>query len=343
MDNKLADLIPQYGKLNGIYKAIAEGKRLSFENLKFIADFHKLYGNSEETERAIIDLMCGLEKDDTRFSKLLDRLREEIGNNLSLYEANKEAFDGIDTYNIVREHVEACNQDIELQEEITREKYRQLMEAEGSLESMAYREHTDQELELAVNRREHSSQIYQREKAKLDKLYEKRKLTEKDAIPYMEKRFDSIRDTGNGIISIINNYALKEAQGNAAETKKEKKTIYFNNETVYAVYDSCVGHEFEKITRKDFFANLNLLPCDNELRIRQKQKIRVYYIIYSLKELVHRELREQWMGGFLKKLGLNPNTCNSKYKDAVKEPLGPGRYDFKRRVSTFINRAQRSN
>lgn len=70
--------------------------------------------------------------------------------------------------------------------QITNEYYRELMEANGSLEAVGFREHDRQEEELLEKRYERCKQEYDREKAKLDELYAKKKQARQEALQYLK-------------------------------------------------------------------------------------------------------------------------------------------------------------
>ena len=87
-------MIPRYGKLNKTYTEITSGDGLSFEKQKFIHDFYKEYEDTQTFEKALISLM--LETEGTHFSILLNSLKREIENNISMYNTCKEFFDRLD-------------------------------------------------------------------------------------------------------------------------------------------------------------------------------------------------------------------------------------------------------
>lgn len=145
MEERITSMIPRYGKLNKTYTEITSGDGLSFEKQKFIHDFYKEYEDTQTFEKAIISLM--LETEGTHFSILLNSLKREIENNISMYNTCKEFFDRLDIEHICRQHERCHDRDIERQMQITNEYYRELMEANGSLEAVGFREHDRQEEE----------------------------------------------------------------------------------------------------------------------------------------------------------------------------------------------------
>lgn len=49
-----------------------------------------------------------------------------------------------------------------------------------------------------------------------------------------------------------------------------------------AVYEKCNGEQFEAISELDFYASMNLQPCEGKLIIRPREKRLVYAILFSL-------------------------------------------------------------
>ena len=141
-------MIPRYGKLNKIYTGIMSGDSFSFEKQQFISDFYREYRDTQTFETALISLM--LEMDAAHFSILLNSLKREIESNISTYNACREFFDRLDTEYVCRRHESRFDWDIDRQMKVTNGYYRELMEANGSLEAVGFREH-DRQVEKPLN------------------------------------------------------------------------------------------------------------------------------------------------------------------------------------------------
>lgn len=186
MEERITSMIPRYGKLNKTYTEITSGDGLSFEKQKFIHDFYKEYEDTQTFEKALISLM--LETEGTHFSILLNSLKREIENNISMYNTCKEFFDRLDIEHICRQHERCHDRDIERQMQITNEYYRELMEANGSLEAVGFREHDRQEEERLEKKYGQCKREYDREKAKLDELYAQKEQARREAMQYLKNR-----------------------------------------------------------------------------------------------------------------------------------------------------------
>lgn len=140
MEERITSMIPRYGKLNKIYTEIMSGGSFSFEKQQFISDFYREYGDTQPFETALISLM--LEMDAAHFSILLNSLKREIESNISTYNTCKEFFDRLDTGYVCRQHESRFDWGIDRQMKVTNGYYRELMEANGSLEAVGFRNTT---------------------------------------------------------------------------------------------------------------------------------------------------------------------------------------------------------
>lgn len=236
MEERITSMIPRYGKLNKTYTEITSGDGLSFEKQKFIHDFYKEYEDTQTFEKALISLM--LETEGTHFSILLNSLKREIENNISMYNTCKEFFDRLDIEHICRQHERCHDRDIERQMQITNEYYRELMEANGSLEAVGFREHDRQEEELLEKRYERCKQEYDREKAKLDELYAKKKQARQEALQYLKNHCGDIYRLDGSLLAILDKYMTgqkkkgeEEKESSASDTISKKKPGLFPHET----------------------------------------------------------------------------------------------------------------
>ena len=182
--NEITSMIPQYGELNRIYTDILSGKGFSFEKQKFISDFYRQHEDTQAFETSLIGMV--FETDAEHRSLLLNSLKREIESNISIYNANQPRLDNIDTWLISRDHADRFDWSIDNQMKTTREYNKELIEANGSLEAMVYRAHDRQEEELLNRRYDRCKREYEKEKAKLDELYDKKKQATKEALSFQE-------------------------------------------------------------------------------------------------------------------------------------------------------------
>ena len=67
---------------------------------------------------------------------------------------------------------------------------------------------------------------------------------------------------------------------NQRETTEEQQE-YFSMKLLSLIHEVCEGEQFEEISAPDFYANMNLHPCNCKLKIKPREKIRVCYLIFA--------------------------------------------------------------
>lgn len=82
--------------------------------------------------------------------------------------------------------MERCSLEIEAQLDVTRRLSKPLNEANNGYDSIGYREHTAEEEKQAEKEYERCKAEYDRDKAKLNKLYDQQKATRTEALQYMK-------------------------------------------------------------------------------------------------------------------------------------------------------------
>ena len=321
MDERITSMIPRYGKLNKIYAEIMSGGSFSFEKQQFISDFYREYGDTQTFETALISLM--LEADTAHFSILLNSLKREIESNISTYSACKEFFDCLDTGYVCRQHEERFDWSIDRQMKVTNGYYRELMAANGSLEAVGFREHDRQEEELLERRYDRCKREYDKEKAKLDELYRQKGQARREALQCLKNRCGDICRLGGSLLAILEKYLTdqkkKEGEEKEAATTLTSQPAYFPMKLLSAVYERCNGEQFEAVSELDFYASMNLQPCESRLKIRPREKARVCYLIFLMGETLPKPDREKWKGDIMNLLEIDDAYYKSKYKEPVSD------------------------
>ena len=85
------------------------------------------------------------------------------------------------------------------------------------------------------------------------------------------------------------------------------------------IHEVCVGEQFEEISAPDFYANMNLQPCNCKLRTKPREKIRVCYLIFLMGEKLPKQDRDKWKAGILELLDIDDSYYKSKYKEPVSD------------------------
>ena len=124
-------------------------------------------------------------------------------------------------------------------------------------------------------------------------------------------------------------------QGEVQETP-EGQHEYFNMELLSPIHETCVGEQFEAITIADFYANINLYPCKNKLKIKAREKVRVCYLIFLMSEK-SKQHRDEWRYKILELLDIDESYYRSKYKEPVSDFPSDSNQKFAKEMKCIFN------
>ena len=321
MAGKIQTMIPQYGELNRIYRDYIDNYAFSFDRQKFISDFYQEYDDMKSFEAAILELV--LDKQKEQYTLILNSLKTEIEKSIQAYEIRPLSDRAIER--ACYQHMERYSQEIEAQLDVTRSLSKPLNEANNRYDSIGYREHTAEEEKQAEKEYERCKAEYDREKAKLNKLYDQQKATRTEAFQYMKNCCADIYRQSCLFLDILKKYIPDGKQENKSsepisqqETTEEQQE-YFSMKLLSLIHEVCIGEQFEEISAPDFYANMNLHPCNCKLKIKPREKIRVCYLIFLMSEKLSKQDKDKWKDRILKLLDIDDSYYKSKYKEPVSD------------------------
>ena len=323
MATEIQIMIPLYGELNRIYSDFIISHTFSFERQKFITDFCKRYNDTKAFEAAILELV--LDKQKEKYTLILNSLRTEIEKNILVYEKHP-LFDNEIISRVCYNFADRHDIDIKAQLEVTQKLSKPLNEAYNRYDSIGYREHTPAEEKQAEKEYERCKAEYDKEKEELNRLYELQKQARNEAFQYIENCCGDIYKLSFHFMEILAKY-IPVAKDKPGETSKQEKQQdapkeqpeYFDAELLSLIHKVCVGEQFEDIATQDFYANMNLYPCEKGLKIKAREKIRVCYLIFLISERLPKQDRDKWKNEILKQLDIDENYYKSKYKEPVSD------------------------
>ena len=314
-------MIPQYGELNRIYRDYIDNYAFSFDRQKFISDFYQEYNDMKSFEAAILELV--LDKQKEQYTLILNSLKTEIEKSIQAYEIRPLSDRAIER--ACYQHMERYSQEIEAQLDVTRSLSKPLNEANNRYDSIGYREHTAEEEKQAEKEYERCKAEYDREKAKLNKLYDQQKATRTEAFQYMKNCCADIYRQSCLFLDILKKYIPDGKQHDepgkpiSQQETTEEQQEYFSMKLLSLIHEVCIGEQFEEISALDFYANMNLHPCNCKLKIKPREKIRVCYLIFLMSEKLSKQDRDKWKDRILKLLDIDDSYYKSKYKEPVSD------------------------
>ena len=324
MAGEINKLIPLYGELNRIYSDFIVNRAFSFDKQKFITDFYRKYNDTKTFESAILELV--LDKHKEQYTLILNSLKIEIEKNIRAYETRPLKDDTVKR--VCFQYIDRHNSAIRDQLESTTKLHEPLNDAYHRYDFIGFREHTDEEEIQAEKEYERCKAEYDKEKKELDKLYELQKQDRKEAFQYTENLSGDVYRLSLLFMEILKKYLPDDveekqqeepAKQDEVQETSEEEHEYFDMKLLSFIHKSCVGEQFENITAPDFYANINLHPCKNRLKIKAREKIRVCYLIFLMSEQLHKLDRENWKKNILKMLDIEENYYKSKYKEPVSD------------------------
>ena len=321
MAGKIQTMIPLYGELNRIYRDYIDNHSFSFVRQKFISDFCQQYSDTKSFEAAILELVLDRQKE--QYTLILNSLKTEIEKSIQAYETHPISDSAVER--ACYQHMERYSLEIEAQQDVTRSLSKPLNEANNRYDSIGYREHTAEEEKQAEKEYERCKAEYDREKAKLNKLYDQQKATRTEAFQYMKNCCADIYRQSCLFLDILKKYIPDGKQENKSsepisqqETTEEQQE-YFSMKLLSLIHEVCEGEQFEEISAPDFYANMNLHPCNCKLKIKPREKIRVCYLIFLMSEKLSKQDRDKWKDRILKLLDIDDSYYKSKYKEPVSD------------------------
>ena len=111
----------------------------------------------------------------------------------------------------------------------------------------------------------------------------------------------------------------KSSEPISQQETTEEQQEYFSMKLLSLIHEVCIGEQFEEISAPDFYANMNLHPCNCKLKIKPREKIRVCYLIFLMSEKLSKQNRDKWKDGILKLLDIDDSYYKSKYKEPVSD------------------------
>lgn len=321
MADKIQTMIPRYGELNRIYRDYIDNRVFSFDRQKFISDFCQEYNDMKSFEAAILELVLDRQKE--QYTLILNSLKTEIEKSIQAYEVCPLSDSAVER--ACYRHMERYSLEIEAQLDVTRSLSKPLNEANNRYDSIGYREHTAEEEKQAEKEYERCKAEYDKERARLNELYDQQKAARKEAFQYMKNRCEDMYRQSCLFLDILKKYIpggkRQDESGkpiSQQETADEQQE-YFSMKLLSLIHEVCVGEQFEEISAPDFYANMNLHPCNCKLKTKPREKIRVCYLIFLMSEKLPKQDRDKWKAGILKLLDIDDSYYKSKYKEPVSD------------------------
>ncbi len=311
----IAELAGLYDDLNG-----------RWANDPCATDFYQVYRQREYREvyerlkEANIESVALKIIADSVSEKVLSRLRGLIANNIQIYEARQDDFDGIGfdkLYQLWEDYLFA-------------DKRALLLHDRETIADYPYPTERERKLLLEENRRDMNA---------LDN--ERSELRRADAIWIGKNYYRPIYELSRSFAAILDSYFPGEKEKPAPKERQEAApTIlpgtYFDMKLVSAIHNQCNNIQFDNITETDLYSALNLQPSNTRLSVKPGERTRMCYLIHKLYEHLKTDNRTAWRDTMLKTLEIREDFYKSKYKEPVSEIPSRKSESFAQRIDRIF-------
>lgn len=110
-----------------------------------------------------------------------------------------------------------------------------------------------------------------------------------------------------------------ECLNNQIQANDNSQHDYFSPSLIIRIYELCNGQQFEDCNSTRFIDALNLHTTGSVLKIKEREKVRVCYLINQLWRQLRKEVRDKWLSQILDSLGISRKFYNSKYSISPRE------------------------
>lgn len=321
---QIADILPQYTQLNRIISEVSNRHSIEFGQQQFVVDFYTQFNTIQAFDAMLINLTMQTESE--RYKTLTESLSTEIQNNIWLISSNKSVLENLNIEKVCDKFANQYETQISDQLHIVQQNWKELSEANNSLDAIGFRQHTEQEEQRLWEKYKTLSEKYNSEKITLNELYEKQNIARRTAEKYQENYFPKLLSLSNKLNKITQKYISKT-------TQSLPEGVYFDMATSSAIHNICNNTTFENISETDFYTGINLLASDKILKLKQGEKTRACFLVYKMYESIKSNKNLEWRRLMLQQLDIDENYYKSKYKEPISEVPSRKSEQFAREIN----------
>jgi hypothetical protein len=335
----LQKLIPVYRELNAVYKNIVERQQLVLNDQKHLTNFYRHNNDKLLFEQMVIERLQQIDKG--IFLKATTVLKELITENISYYNLHNSFLLKLDTIKVCKEEEKKYDLSLERQHDSIKYYSDQLKELDGSYESASWNNDIEK-ISTIEQRMEKLKPLYDKEKKGLDELYSRKNALQKEMANFSANLFKDIFFLGKSYIDILGSYTQKEefaSTNNNTDrpaSKQKDNTIYFGIGLIAKVYGMCNKNQFANVDEIGFFKFFNLRD-NHSVKIKDHERVRVYYVLHKMSEILEKETKKVWLECILMNLQIPRNDYNSKYRHCVSDMPGMKNAKFAKNLDVLFD------
>ena len=314
MSKALIDFIPSLSSVSKIFSKRICGAAISLDKVIELKDFYNSFPSVNDIEFRIMDLIQDYSKEQREL--ILNSLFKELTSITDTYKDNKAIFEGMEVSHLWDADLLSLDKEIDKQFKKTREASKELREVSNSYEMTPFNGMPKDEIEILEKRFDRLTNEYNKEKKKLNILYDEKNEFRELISNIPDNLFKLVAQKCESIIPIVQKYIpapIKVKDSN----EKENIQSYFPLNLVSSIYEACNGKQFEEMSEIDFFHSINLLPNCKPLTPKKGEKTRICYLINQLSNTLSQEKKDQWLKDILNLVGIDYSFYRAKYREAV--------------------------
>lgn len=329
---EISKFIPELSSVCKIYSGVISGSGITCEDVLTLVAFINSFPSVRDAESGIMDLV--LKAPTERLEIVLKSLYVDLDRIVALYKDNSMYFDRKDLRVLWDKPLSYADTDIETQQKKTQAASDELKEVSNSYEMPPFNSMSREEAAVLERRVDKLSAEYQKEKAKLQNFYAKRKSLEEERWSVPTDIFRLIYLKCLSLLSVVEKYYNKPVEKNKQQS--ERTDLYLSMSFLASVHELCNGRQFEDMSAIDFFHSLNLYQTSKPLEVCKNEKVRVCYLINQLSEKVDKGTRSEWIGAMLRTTGIEQDYYRSKYREPISDPPSKKNKEFAEALKEII-------
>lgn len=312
---EISQFIPELSSVCKIYSDVISGNGVTCEYALTLVAFINSFPSVLDVESGIMDLV--LKASTECMEIVLKSLYTDLDRIVALYKDNSRYYDNRNLRFLWDKPLSYANMDIEAQQKKTQAASDELKEASNSYEMTPFNGMSKEEADVLERRVDKLTAEYQKEKAKLQNLYAKRKSLEEERWSVPTDIFRLIYLKCHGLLPVVEKYYNKPVEKN--QEQSERTDSYLSMSLLASVHELCNGRQFEDMAAIDFFHALNLQQTAKPLEVCKNEKVRVCYLINQLSEKIDKGIRSEWIGAMLRNAGIDQDYYRSKYREPISD------------------------
>ncbi len=251
---EISKFIPELSSVCKIYSGVISGSGIACEDASTLVAFINSFPSVHDVESGIMDLVLNAPTE--RLEIVLKSLYADLDRIVTLYKDNSIYYDCRDLRFLWDKPLSYADKDIEAQQKKTQAASDELKEASNSYEMTPFNGMSQDEAAVLERRVDKLTAEYQKEKAKLQNLYAKRKSLQDERWSVPTDIFRLIYLKCHGLLPVVEKYYNKPVEKNKEQS--ERTELYLSMSLLASVHELCNGRQFEDMAAIDFFHVVHL-------------------------------------------------------------------------------------